>query len=90
MKGPQQDRRARSTHKHLPRTSSADSAGISSEAVVSCGHTAGPCPICKDMGTCRVVGSEDLLQGQRALFIVHGSEVYRLFRTRNDKLILQK
>ena len=36
------------------------------------------------------VCSEELLQGGRQLEIVHGSEVYRLVLTRNNKLILQK
>lgn len=38
----------------------------------------------------RAVRSEDLLQGSRELLILHGSEIYRLLRTRNNKLILQK
>lgn len=38
----------------------------------------------------RAVQSEELLQGGRELWIIHGSHVYRLIRTRNDKLILQK
>jgi len=42
------------------------------------------------MGDARVVRSEDLLQGHRELFILHAGQVYRLLRTRNDKLILQK
>ena len=37
-----------------------------------------------------VVRSDHLLQGHRELRIVHGSEVYRLLVTRNNKLILQK
>lgn len=36
------------------------------------------------------VRSEDLLQGGRELWIVHGTEVYRLSVTRNNRLILQK
>jgi hemin uptake protein HemP len=36
------------------------------------------------------VCSEELLRGGRQLEIVHGSEVYRLVLTRNNKLILQK
>lgn len=36
------------------------------------------------------VQSEELLRGGRELKIVHGSEVYRLLLTRNNKLILQK
>lgn len=54
-----------------------------------CEHEDGPCQMCKEIGA-RVVRSEELLQGSRELFIVHGSQVYRLLRTRNDKLILQK
>jgi hemin uptake protein HemP len=38
----------------------------------------------------RVVSSEDLLQGRRGLFILHNGCVYRLLKTRNNKLILQK
>jgi hemin uptake protein HemP len=37
-----------------------------------------------------VVQSEELLHGQREVQIVHGTEVYRLLVTRNNKLILQK
>jgi len=44
----------------------------------------------KRADTLRVVGSDELLQGQREMLIRHGSQTYRLFRTRNDKLILQK
>lgn len=36
------------------------------------------------------VDSMNLLHGQRELLIRHGSEVYRLRHTRNDKLILTK
>ena len=54
-----------------------------------CEHEDGPCQMCKEIGA-RVVRSEELLQGLRELYIVHGSQVYRLLRTRNDKLILQK
>ncbi len=38
----------------------------------------------------RIVHSEELLQGERELIILHGSQVYRLIETRNGKLILQK
>jgi len=34
--------------------------------------------------------SEELLGGKSEVLIVHGSEVYRLRRTRQDKLILCK
>ena len=47
------------------------------------------CRVCREMEA-RVVRSEDLMQGQRELLIVHGSNIYRLIRTKNDKLILQK
>ncbi|MHB8970043.1 MAG: hemin uptake protein HemP [Pirellulaceae bacterium] len=46
--------------------------------------------LCRDRAHVRVVRSEDLLHGHRELMIVHGQEVYRLFCTRNNKLILQK
>ena len=36
------------------------------------------------------IDSLRLLQGQREICIRHGSEVYRLRHTRNDKLILTK
>lgn len=45
---------------------------------------------CRDLGDVRVVRSDELLQGQRELRIIHGQDVYRLFCTRNNKLILQK
>lgn len=38
----------------------------------------------------RVVTSESLLEGRTEILITHGNEVYRLRRTRNGKLILQK
>ena len=37
-----------------------------------------------------VLRSEELFQGGRQVLILHGGETYRLLRTRNDKLILQK
>ncbi len=55
-----------------------------------CQHPEDPCSLCKGMSSARVVRSEDLLQEQRELFILHAGQVYRLLRTRNDKLILQK
>ena len=39
---------------------------------------------------CEEVDSAHLLHGQREVLIRHGSEVYRLRHTRNDKLILTK
>ncbi|WP_132999043.1 hemin uptake protein HemP [Luteimonas arsenica] len=39
---------------------------------------------------CEEVDSSRLLHGQREVLIRHGSEVYRLRHTRNDKLILTK
>jgi hemin uptake protein HemP len=38
----------------------------------------------------RVVRSEELFAGERAVVIQHGGEMYRLLVTRNDRLILQK
>jgi hemin uptake protein HemP len=38
----------------------------------------------------RTVSSEELLQDQRELLIMHCQEVYRLRLTRNGKLILTK
>jgi len=37
-----------------------------------------------------VVDSHALLNGARELRILHGTDVYRLCHTRNDKLILTK
>lgn len=50
----------------------------------------GSCGLCQGLKGTRVVQSDELLQGQRELFIVHDGMVYRLLRTRNNKLILQK
>lgn len=36
------------------------------------------------------IRSEELFQGQIEVLISHGTETYRLRRTRNGKLILQK
>lgn len=49
-----------------------------------------PCTMCKGMSGARVMRSDELLQGQRKMFILHGGQLYRLLRTKNDKLILQK
>ncbi len=38
----------------------------------------------------RVVSSETLLGGDREVLIRHGADVYRLIRTRNGKLLLNK
>ncbi len=38
----------------------------------------------------RVIPSEELLQGQREVIILHAGEEYRLSLTRNGKLILHK
>jgi hemin uptake protein HemP len=55
-----------------------------------CNHADDPCKLCRGIAGMRVMHSEELLQGQRELLIVHGGQIYRLLRTRNDKLILQK
>ena len=54
-----------------------------------CENEEARCRVCKEMGA-RVVRSEDLLQGERELIILHGTQIYRLICTRNDKLLLQK
>jgi len=55
-----------------------------------CDHAEDACKMCREMANMRVVHSDELLQGHRELFIVHAGQVYRLLRTRKDKLILQK
>lgn len=55
-----------------------------------CQHASEPCRMCPEVSRARIVRSEELLQGQSEMFIVHGNQIYRLLRTRNDKLILQK
>lgn len=56
----------------------------------ACQHADDPCTMCRGIAGLRIVRSDELLQGQRELFIAHGGQLYRLLRTRNDKLILQK
>ncbi len=48
------------------------------------------CKLCKQMKEMRVITADELLQGHREMIILHAGQVYRLMRTRNDKLILQK
>lgn len=38
----------------------------------------------------RVVSADELLAGQREVWLQHGSDLYRLLVTRNGKLLLQK
>jgi hemin uptake protein HemP len=59
-------------------------------AVRLCDRRHQPCDSCTELSSVRVIRSDELLQGERELFIVHGSQVYRLLCTKNDKLILQK
>ena len=40
--------------------------------------------------TTKCIRSEDLLQGDREVVILHNQEPYRLLVTKNNKLILQK
>ena len=40
--------------------------------------------------TKKCIRSEDLLQGDREVVILHNQELYRLLVTKNNKLILQK
>ena len=55
-----------------------------------CQRADDPCAMCRGIAGMRVLHSDELLQGQRELFILHAGQIYRLLRTRNDKLILQK
>jgi hemin uptake protein HemP len=48
------------------------------------------CEVCKQMNEMHIVTADELLQGRREMLILHAGQVYRLMRTRNDKLILQK
>jgi hypothetical protein len=50
----------------------------------------GACGLCQGLAGMKIVRSDELLQGQREMFILHDGAVYRLLRTRNNKLILQK
>jgi len=59
-------------------------------AVRLCDSRKQPCDSCTELSSVRVIRSDELLQGERELFIVHGTQVYRLLCTKNDKLILQK
>lgn len=43
-----------------------------------------------ELPTLRAIRSDEILQGQKEVRIVHEGEVYRLLVTRNGKLILQK
>ena len=49
-----------------------------------------PAPVAEGPAFPRVVRSEEILQGETEVQIVHLDKVYRLRRTRNGKLILQK
>ena len=49
-----------------------------------------PCAVCRGVSGMRVMPSEELLQGCREVLILHAGQIYRLSRTKNDKLILQK
>lgn len=55
-----------------------------------CLHASEPCRMCPEVSRARIVNSDELLQGQSEMYIVHGKQIYRLLRPRNDKLILQK
>ncbi len=78
----------------IPLSASGDLAPRSATAASSspakcCEHEVGACKVCREIGV-RVISSDELLGGARELLIVHAGQVYRLLRTRNDKLILQK
>lgn len=47
-------------------------------------------PVAASHRELRTWHSDELLGGAKEALIVHGGEVYRLLRTRNDKLILVK
>ena len=64
--------------------------GTQSRQSAICRGTDSPCAVCQGLAGARVVHSDELLQGQRELRIVHAGQVYRLLRTKNDKLILHK
>jgi hemin uptake protein HemP len=49
-----------------------------------------PCPGESTRQSPRIWRSEDLFGEEREVLVLHGEEVYRLRRTRNEKLILQK
>ena len=50
----------------------------------------GPSGLGRLIGTTRVVRSEELLQGDREVLILHEGQTYRLSHTRSGKLILHK
>lgn len=49
-----------------------------------------PSPAADDPHRTDVISSESLLRGGREVLIRHGDDVYRLIRTRNGKLLLNK
>lgn len=71
-------------------TDAARTIPVTQESRHTCQRPEAPCRLCQGMTPVRVVRSEELLQGDRELFIVHDGQVYRLLRTRKNKLILQK
>ncbi|MBI1249671.1 hemin uptake protein HemP [bacterium] len=58
----------------------------SEKLAASPGHTAVPgSPLSK-----RTIPSEDILAGEKEIWIQHGEAIYRLCETKSGKLILQK
>jgi hemin uptake protein HemP len=55
-----------------------------------CHRADDPCQVCRGIAGMRILTSDELLHGQRELLILHAGQIYRLLRTRKDKLILQK
>jgi hemin uptake protein HemP len=49
-----------------------------------------PRPNGENKSNVRTISSDDLLQGERQVVILHHGDAYRLLVTRNDKLLLQK
>jgi hemin uptake protein HemP len=73
-----------------PSLKSSQLAGMSSRSARLCDNAGDPCQMCKEIANIPIARSDELLQGQRELLIIHGNQIYRLLRTRSDKLILQK
>jgi hemin uptake protein HemP len=47
-------------------------------------------PLQSDTSDLRVVGSQEILKGERAVLISHNGEAYRLYVSKNGKLLLNK
>lgn len=65
-------------------------AAVTTPQAAFCHRADDPCQVCRGIAGLRILTSDELLQGRRELLITHAGQIYRLLRTRNDKLILQK